>query len=224
MPAPTKSQSTSRSNIPRDLKPHFFATPSLLRAWFETYHSWKQELWVGFHKKGSGKPSVTWPEAVDEALCFGWIDGVRKSLDEDSYVIRFTPRKPGSAWSAINTKRANELKQLGRMHPAGEAAVQKRDLAKTAIYAYEQRSAAKLDEAQLRLFQANARAWEYFQAQPPWYRRTATYWVVSAKREETRASRLETLIRDSASGRPIAQLTRPGRKSTQTVGRRSDRG
>jgi uncharacterized protein YdeI (YjbR/CyaY-like superfamily) len=187
----------------------FFAEPADFRAWLEKNHDRASELWVGFHKKGSGRPSITWPESVDEALCFGWIDGVRKSLGPDSYMIRFTPRKARSTWSAVNIKRAQELAAEGRMRPAGLKAFEARTDDRSAIYAYEQRHAAKLDPEQEREFRANAKAWEYFQSRPPSYRRTATWWVVSAKREETRRKRLRTLIEDSAQGRTIRQLTRP---------------
>ena len=150
---------------------------------------------------------MTWPESVDEALCFGWIDGVRRSLGEDSYVIRFTPRKARSTWSAVNIDRARELIAEGRMRPAGLAAFEARTDDRSAIYAYEQRHAAKLEPDHEREFRANTAAWEYFQSRPPSYRRTAIWWVVSAKREETRRKRLRTLIEDSAHGRTIRQLT-----------------
>jgi uncharacterized protein YdeI (YjbR/CyaY-like superfamily) len=164
---------------------------------------------VGFYKKASGKPSITWPESVDEALCFGWIDGVRKSIDESSYKIRFTPRRPGSIWSAVNIKRAGELIELGRMAPAGLRAFDERKEARSVVYSYEQRDSARLEgdyEAQLR---ANPQAWDFFQAQPPWYQRAASWWVISAKKEETRLKRLATLIEESAQGRTIAPLRRP---------------
>ncbi len=191
------------------MKPAFFESTSALRAWFEKHHNRLEEQWIGFHKRGSGKPSITWPESVGVALCFGWIDGVRKSIDEDCYAIRFTPRKTGSIWSAVNIKRAQELAEMGLMHPAGMAAFKKRDNATSAIYAYEQRKAATLDDVQEQEFRANKKAWDFFQAQAPWYRRTATYWVISAKREETKRKRLAMLISDSEQGRTIGQLTRP---------------
>ncbi len=191
------------------MTPRFFETPAELRAWFEEHHATAKELLVGFYKKGSGRPSITWPESVDQALCFGWIDGVRRGIDEMSYSIRFTPRKPRSIWSAVNIKRARELIELGLMTPAGLKALEQRADERSAIYAYEQREAARLDEEAERQFRANQRAWDFFQAQPPSYRRTALWWVISAKREETRASRLATLIEDSANGRTIRPLTRP---------------
>jgi uncharacterized protein YdeI (YjbR/CyaY-like superfamily) len=186
----------------------FFATPTEFRAWLEAHHASAQELLVGFYKKDSGKPSMTWPEAVDEALCFGLIDGVRKSLDDESYTIRFTPRKPRSTWSAVNSKRVEELTRLGRMHPAGLKAFALRTDGNSGIYAYEQRQEARLDDVDEQQFRANAIAWAFFQAQPPSYRRTAIWWVISAKQEATRRKRLATLIQDSEQGRAIAPLTR----------------
>ena len=183
------------------LSPTFFAAPEKFRAWLEKHHKTEQELLVGFYKKGSGLPSITWPESVDEALCFGWIDGVRKSLGEDSYTIRFTPRKPGSNWSAVNVARVEELSRLGRMHPAGLAAFEKRSEAKTGIYAYEQKEGAALEKAEEKQLRANKAAWEFFQSQPAWYKRTAIWRVVSAKKEETRRKRLAKLIEESAAGR-----------------------
>jgi uncharacterized protein YdeI (YjbR/CyaY-like superfamily) len=189
-------------------KPRFFRTLSAWRAWLEENHSGMRELWVGLYKRDSGRSSITWPEAVDGALCFGWIDGVRKSVDTISYKIRFTPRKPRSIWSAINVKRATELSTLGLMHPAGLAAFQKREAKRSEIYAYEQRKAAELPAAYEKKFRASQAAWKFFRAQAPWYRRTATYWVVSAKREETRWKRLASLMEDSAHQRTIPALTR----------------
>jgi uncharacterized protein YdeI (YjbR/CyaY-like superfamily) len=191
------------------MRPTFFATPSEFRTWLEKHHDDERELWVGFYKKGSGKPSITWPEAVDEALCFGWIDGIRKSVDDESYKNRFTPRKHRSNWSAINIERAKELIALGRMRPAGLKAFEARTDEKSAVYSYEQRHAAKLERAQEREFRANAKAWGFFQSRPPSYRKAAVYWVVSAKKEETRARRLAQLIDDSAAGRTVPPLTRP---------------
>ena len=190
-------------------RPRFFATPAKFRAWLERHHAATSELWVGFHKRGTGRASLTWPESVDQALCYGWIDGVRKSLGPESYAIRFTPRRSGSTWSKINLERVEELESLGLMQPAGRAAHAGRTAAKSGIYAYEQRDKAGLTPEQERTFKRNRKAWSYFQTEAPWYRRTATYWVVSAKREETRAKRLATLIADSAAGRRIGQLRRP---------------
>jgi uncharacterized protein YdeI (YjbR/CyaY-like superfamily) len=187
----------------------FFATPADFRAWLAENHETADELWVGFHKKATGKPSITWPEAVDEALCVGWIDGLRRSLGDESYMIRFTPRKPRSTWSAVNVARAEELAAQGRMQPAGLRAFEARTDDNSGIYAYEQRHEARLEPEQEREFRANEQAWEYFRSRRPSYRKTAIWWVVSAKREETRARRLRTLIQDSAQGRTIRQLTRP---------------
>lgn len=192
------------------MKPKFFPSPSAWHAWLEEHHEKHEELWVGFHKVGSSKPSITWPEAVDGALCFGWIDGVRKSLDESSYVIRFTPRRPNSIWSAINIKRVAELGTLGLMRPKGIQAFERRTGNRSEIYAYEQRKGAKLSGVYEKQFRANKKAWNFFQSQPPWYRRTSSWWVISAKREETRLKRLAQLIEDSEHERTIAQLRRPG--------------
>jgi uncharacterized protein YdeI (YjbR/CyaY-like superfamily) len=194
------------------VEPLFFATSDEFRAWLEQHHASEREVFVGFHKKGSGKPSMTWVEAVREALCFGWIDGVRRSLDDERYVNRFTPRRPGSNWSAINVRHVEELIAEGRMTPAGLAAFEARSAKRTGVYSYEQRHEAKLDAAQERRFRSNPAAWEFFQSQPPGYRQTAIYWVMSAKREETRERRLATLIDDSAHGRRIAQLAPPERR------------
>lgn len=190
------------------MDPKFFPTPADFRRWLEEHHESESVLWVGFYKVGSGKPSITWPESVDEALCFGWIDGLRKSVDEESYKIRFTPRKPTSNWSAKNLARIEELIAEGRVRPMGLEVYEARDPEKSAVYSFERRKEAQLPpEAEAR-FRANQEAWEFFQSQPPGYRRTATHWVVSAKREETRARRLDTLIEDSAAGRRIKPLRR----------------
>lgn len=190
----------------------FFPTPEAFYDWLQKYHDKEVELLVGFHKKGSGKPSITWPEAVDAVLCFGWIDGVRKSLGDDSYTIRFTPRKARSTWSAVNIKRAVELKKAGLMHPAGLQAFVQRSDDKSAIYSYEQSRTATLGEEYEKEFHARKKAWKFFQAQAAWYRRTAAWWVISAKKEETRKKRLNTLIADSERGKTIGPLTRPGKK------------
>jgi len=187
-------------------EPRFFATPEEFRAWLEEHHMTDTELIVGFHKKNTGRPTMSWTESVREALCFGWIDGIRRSLGEESYTIRFTPRKPRSIWSARNVAHVEELIREGRMTPAGLAAYQARSAERTGVYSFEQRNAARLDNEQEERFRADGAAWSFFQAQPPSYRRTAIYWVVSAKRPETRARRLDTLIADSAAGRRIAQL------------------
>jgi len=185
--------------------PRFFRTPEELRRWLERHHAEAAELWVGFYKKGSGRASITWPESVDEALCFGWIDGVRYRIDQISYRIRFTPRQPKSVWSNVNVNRVAALKKLGRMAAAGLAAFGKADPKKSGIYSYE-RSHARLGAAHEKRFRANRKAWTFFTAQAPWYRRTLTYWVVSAKQEKTRLRRLASLIAHSEAGRRLGML------------------
>ena len=205
--------------MPSEPKPVFFATSADLRAWLEANHQRAEELWVGFYRRDSGRASITWPEAVDEALCFGWIDGIRKRVDEISYMNRLTPRRRTSTWSAVNIARVAELTKQKRMRPAGLAAFAHRDEARSGIYSYEQRKAAAFDAADEKRFRANANAWEFFHAQPAGYRQTATWWVLSAKREETRQKRLATLIEDSAAGLPIRQLDRKGIRSTSRSAR-----
>jgi uncharacterized protein YdeI (YjbR/CyaY-like superfamily) len=195
------------------VKPRFFATPEDFRAWLKDHHATATELVVGFHKKHTRRKSITWTEAVREALCFGWIDGIRRSLGDESYTIRFTPRRPGSIWSSLNIRHVEELIRQGRMRPAGLAAYEARKPERTGIYSFEQRHSARLEQEQEDAFRADRAAWEFFQAQPPSYRQTAIYWVVSAKREETRSRRLATLIADSAAGRRLAQLTPPARRT-----------
>ena len=182
-------------------------TAEEFRAWLEENHETATDLEVVFFKKGSGKPSMTWSESVDEALCFGWIDGVRRSRDDESYTIRFTPRRPGSNWSKINVEKVAKLKEAGLMRPAGLAAFEKRTDAKTGVYSFEREDAALSPEYEARM-RANEAATEYFASRPPWYRRTAIHLVMSAKREETRERRLEQLIEESAAGRDIKQLRR----------------
>lgn len=193
---------------PNDIpKPRFFTTPAAFRRWLAKNHATATELWVGYYKKATGKPSITWHESVDQALCFGWIDGVRKSLDADRYMIRFTPRNPRSKWSAVNVKRAEELIRLGLMEQAGRKAFFRRDTARDIEYSYE-RAVAELPPEQVARFRANPDAWKFFQSQPPSYRKAATGWVVSAKRESTRDRRLATLIADSAAGMRVGPLRR----------------
>ena len=187
------------------MKPLFFATPEEFGAWLEEHHESATELLVGFHKKGSGKPSITWPESVEQALRFGWIDGVRRSLGEDSYTIRFTPRKSSSNWSAVNIRRATELAKQGLMHAAGLRAFEQRREEKSRIYSYENAPRTLPPEYE-KQFRANRKAWEWFKEQPPFYHRLTTFWVISAKREETRARRLAKLIEDSANGRRVGIL------------------
>jgi uncharacterized protein YdeI (YjbR/CyaY-like superfamily) len=191
------------------MEPTFFATPADFRAWLERHHESHSELIVGFHKRGSGRPSITWPEAVDQALCFGWIDGVRRRIDDTSYSIRFTPRKARSTWSAVNIKRMKELVEEGLVAPAGLAAFERRTDDRSAIYSYEQRKAAKLEPDQERRLGADERANAFFEAQPPSYRRAAIHWVTSAKKPETRERRLAQLIECSAAGRAVPPLMRP---------------
>jgi uncharacterized protein YdeI (YjbR/CyaY-like superfamily) len=192
----------------------FFEAPEEFRSWLRQHHATADELWVGFYKKGSGRPSITWPEAVDEALCFGWIDGLRKSIDEVSYRIRFTPRRPGSTWSAVNVRRAEALVEAGRMEPAGLAAFTRRREDRTGSYSFEQGKVAFAEELEAEL-RGNAKAWEFFQAQPATYRKTVTWWVMSAKRDETRKRRLAALVRDSEAGQRIAQFRRDDRTMTK---------
>ncbi len=190
------------------MEPIFFPTPAAFRRWLKKNHKTAKELLVGFYKKGSGRPSITWPESVDEALCFAWIDGVRRSLDDDSYVIRFTPRRPGSNWSLVNIRKAEALIRDGRMERAGLAAFEARKGERSGVYSFEQREQAKLDREAEAKFRANKAAWKFFQSQPPGYRKVAVFYVMSAKRAETRAKRLQTLIDDSAAGRRIGLLRR----------------
>ena len=188
------------------MAPLYFASPSEWRRWLTAHHADTDELWVGFHKRATGKPSLTWPESVDEALCFGWIDGLRKRLDAERYMIRFTPRRDGSIWSAVNVRRVAELTRKRRMRAAGLRAFKGRTAAKTAVYSFEQRKKPQLAPAYAKRFKANGAAWQFFTTQAPWYRRTTTFWVISAKQEETRLKRLAKLIDDSANGRRIDSM------------------
>ncbi|MFZ4620613.1 MAG: YdeI/OmpD-associated family protein [Bacteroidota bacterium] len=166
------------------------------------------ELWIGFYKKDSGRPTVTYLEAVDEALCFGWIDGIRKSIDGISFTNRFTPRKKTSHWSAVNIKRVGELKKLKLMQTSGLKAFDERNGMGTQQYSFEQRNDPKLPPVLLKQFKANKKAWQYFSSLAPWYQRSSIWWVISAKREETSLKRLNTLIIDSENGRTISLFTR----------------
>ena len=188
-------------------KPTFFATPAEWRAWLEQHHATAREISVGFWKRETGKPSITWPQSVDEALCFGWIDGVRHRIDDEAYRIRFTQRRPGSVWSQVNLKRFAELKAAGRVAPAGQAAF---DSAKSqaATYSYE-RPADELTPEETAAFRANRRAWAYFEACPPGYRKLSVHRVTSAKKAETRARRLKLLIDACAAGRRVDPMN-PG--------------
>ena len=196
------------------MKATYFDSPESFRRWLARHHRTSGELLVGFYKKGSGKPSITWPQAVDQLLCFGWIDGVRHSIDADRYTIRVTPRRKGSIWSAVNIRRVHELKALGLMQPAGLEAYAGRDERKVERYSFE-RTHVRLAPQLEKLFRRRPRAWKFFQLQTPWYRKTSTWWVMSAKKEETRLRRLATLVKDSARGTRIAILggsaRQPGR-------------
>lgn len=191
------------------MKPRYFASFVEWHAWLDENHARVAEVLVGFHKRGSGRPSLTWPESVDGALCFGWIDGVRRRVDEARYTIRFTPRRERSVWSAVNIRRVAELERLGLMREPGRAAFARRDEARSAVYSHE-RQAAAFAPSETRRLRGSAAAWKFFSAKPPWWRKAATWWVVSAKRAETRARRLETLIAESAAGRDIPPLRRRG--------------
>jgi len=194
----------------------FFETPAELRAWFKANHDTATELWLGYHRKRTGRPSVTWQEVVDQELCFGWIDSVRYSLGDDTSAQRITPRRKRSVWSAVNIKRFRELESMGLVHPRGRAAFEKRDEARSRIYSYENRSPG-FDEARETAFRKSKPAWKFFESQAPWYRRTATHWVMSAKREETRDRRLATLIEHSKKGERIPPLSRPARPSPRSL-------
>ncbi|PYM00497.1 MAG: bacteriocin-protection protein [Verrucomicrobia bacterium] len=183
--------------------PIFFTKPVVFRAWLEKHHQTKRERWVGFHRKASGRPSITWPEAVDEALCYGWIDGLRKAIDAESYKIRFTPRRLTSNWSAINIRRMKELMREGRVRPGGIKAFQKRVPERSGIYSYENRKSATLSAGGKKRFRADLVAWKFFQRQPASYRQTAIWWVISAKRPQTQEDRLRKLIALSKGGRRL---------------------
>jgi uncharacterized protein YdeI (YjbR/CyaY-like superfamily) len=189
------------------MQPHlmnvtYFPVAAEFRHWLEANHDMATELWVGFYKVGSGKPSLTWPQSVDEALCFGWIDGLRKRIDDTRYRIRFTARRPRSVWSAVNIRRVEHLTRLGRMHPAGLRGFEARVENRSGIYAYEQRP-AELPDLYAAILKADSQAWDFFQAQPPAYRKTISWWIVSAKTEPTRLNRLQKLIGESAGGRRL---------------------
>lgn len=188
------------------IAPRFFDSQAAFRAWLAANHRKATELWVAFHKVHRGKGGLTYAEAVDEALCFGWIDGVKKRIDEEAYMHRFTPRSPKSIWSEGNTRRAEALLKAGRMAPAGADAFAARDPKRAGLYSFENRDRG-LDADSEKRFRAQRKAWKFFQEQPPGYRRIAAFWVASAKREETRARRLAQLIADSARGERIAMLS-----------------
>jgi uncharacterized protein YdeI (YjbR/CyaY-like superfamily) len=185
------------------METRYFSTPHEFRAWLVENHTTATEIGVVFHRKGSGNPSMTWSDAVDQALCFGWIDSIARRIDETSRVQRFTPRKPKSNWSAVNIAKVKQLKAQGLMAPAGLAAFARRDEARSAVYSYENRHLAALDSEGDATFRANSEAWEFFVNQPPSYRQTSIYWVMNAKRDDTRTKRLEKLIDASAHRRRI---------------------
>jgi len=184
------------------MEPIFFKTPDEFRKWLEKHHETEKELLVGFYKVGTKKPSMIWSQAVDQALCFGWIDGVRRSIDDESYYNRFTPRKPTSNWSAINIKKVEELTKAGLMTPAGQKAFELRKEEKSGIYSHEN-EIATLDPAYEKQFKSNKKAWEFFNNQAPSYKKVMLHWIMSAKQEKTRLSRLEKTIRESESGKRV---------------------
>ncbi|RYU91183.1 bacteriocin-protection protein [Mucilaginibacter terrigena] len=185
------------------MEPRFFKTPADFRTWLQAHAHQETELLVGFYKTGSGKPSITWPQSVDEALCFGWIDGVRRSIGTESYSIRFTPRKASSIWSAVNIKKVADLTAKGLMQPAGLAAYAKRQESRSAIYSFEN-EAIELKSGYEKQFKANKKAWEFFMAQAPWYKKQLIYRIMTAKQEKTQLSRLATLIAASEKGERVA--------------------
>ena len=193
------------------MKPTHFGTAAEFRAWLEKNHDRASELWVAFYKKTARKHGITYAEAVDEALCFGWIDGIIKRLDEERYMHRFSPRKPGSTWSNINVRNVARLSAAGRMHAAGLAAFAARTKKRTGIYSFEASRPAKLPEEFEGHFRTNARAWEFFMAQPPGYQRTAIHRVISPKQEVTRWRWLERLVSESAAGRRLDAFSTPPR-------------
>lgn len=196
------------------MKPTFFKSQAEFRAWLEKNHDQVSELWVGLQRMGSSEKGLNYKQAVDEALCFGWIDGVRKSIDESRWTIRFTPRKPRSIWSAVNIKRAGELKALGLMRPAGLKQFEGRDEKRAKLYSFEN-APMEFDAALETQFKANKKAWEFFQSQAPYYQRVARFWVMSAKKEETRLRRLSILIEHSEKGARAPPLTSPSKKQAK---------
>ena len=192
-------------DLTKNMEPTFFKKPSEFRKWLDKNHDREKELWVGFYKKASKIPSITWPESVDEALCYGWIDGIRKSIDDVSYKIRFTPRRPTSIWSAVNIERMEELKSLGLVKAPGLAAFDERQVERSKIYTYE-RANVVLDQEYEKKIKANKKAWAFFEALAPSYKKNSIHWVMSAKKEETRLRRLEILIKSSEEGQKIPQL------------------
>lgn len=197
------------------MRPRFLRSADDLREWLEANHDTAREIQIGFYKKGSGRTGITYREAVDQALCFGWIDGVTRRIDDERWTVRFTPRTATSNWSAVNVRRVKELTDAGLMRPAGFEAFRRR--ARTRTYSYENRP-LDLDERYLKVFRKNRKAWAFHRAQPPGYRRTAAWWVMSAKKEETRARRLAALIESSERGERISQLSPPRAKRRKVHG------
>lgn len=189
------------------MEPIFFPTPEDFRKWLHKNHDKEEVLWVGYYKKATKIPSMTWPQSVEQALCYGWIDGLRKSIDEKSYKIRFTPRRPKSHWSQVNLKMVDELIKNGKMQAAGLAAYEKRDLTKEKLFSYE-RETAQLKEEYIDQIKSNPKAWDFFKDLAPGYKKQTVHWVMQAKREETRQRRLKILIESSAEGKKIPQLRR----------------
>ncbi|MEO8819773.1 MAG: YdeI/OmpD-associated family protein [Ginsengibacter sp.] len=187
------------------IKPAFFKTQSSFRKWFEKNHDKEKELLVGFYKVKSGKQSITWSESVDEAICFGWIDGVRKSIDDQSYCIRFTPRKSKSIWSAVNIKKVEDLSKQGLMHVSGLDAFAKREEKTSRIYSYEKEPSVFSDDF-LKKFTSNQKAWKFFNSMARSYQNSCIHWIITAKQDITKAKRLEELINDSEAGRKIKRL------------------
>ena len=196
------------------MEPIYFTRAADWRAWLQAHHEEEAEVYVGFYKRSTGRPSLTWSEAVDEALCFGWIDGVRRGVDDERYTNRFTPRKPTSNWSAVNVEKVRRLEAAGKMTAAGRAAFERRRDDRVAVYSYEQRYQATFEPVAERRFKANRRAWSYWQDQTPSYRASATYWAVSAKKPQTRERRLTKLIEDSEAGRTVPPLTPMDRRGS----------
>lgn len=194
--------------MPTPISIKYFRTPAGLRSWFEKNHATKREQWIGYYKKDSGTPSITWPESVDQALCFGWIDGIRKSVDDKRYTIRFTPRRTASIWSEINIKRVKELTKLGLMKREGLKVFEQRDGKKSNRYSFEQRRNPVLPALYEKQFKSHKNAWAFFSSQPPWYRKASVWWIISAKQEKTKMQRLERLIQDSDNGNAIPALRR----------------
>ena len=194
----------------------FFKTPEQLRRWISNNYNIEDELWIGFYKKATGKQSITWPEAVDEALCFGWIDGIRKRIDDISYKIRFTPRRQNSNWSTVNIERVKVLSKEGRMHTAGIEKYQNRNTKKDSRYSFEQKN-VKLDPKYEKILKQNEKAWDYFKKQAPYYKRTVTWWIMSAKRDSTRLRRLNKLIESSEQGKRPGEFTLQEKENDKNI-------